>query len=265
MPFRIAFVQFEPTLRDVESNIRTIQNLLHDVRADLVVLPEMSNTGYLFSSCDDLRPWAEPGEINSPFLSSIKELASNTGGVIVTGYSERDGDRLFNSAAAISSDKIVANYRKTHLFSNEKDLFHPGDSGFVTFSWQGVIIGLMICFDWIFPESSRTLALAGAQIIAHPANLVLPYCQDAMITRSIENRVFTITANRIGTESLGDTSLTFTGMSQITAPDGALLYRAKKDETIVATVEIDPNLALNKNITEKNHLFSDRHPEYYTL
>jgi len=75
---------------------------------------------------------------------------------------------------------------------------------------------MMICFDWFFPESARTLALKGAQLILHPSNLVMPYCQDAMITRSIENRVFSITSNRIGREG----GYNFTGKSQIVSFDG---------------------------------------------
>jgi predicted amidohydrolase len=83
-----------------------------------------------------------------------------------------------------------------------------------------VKVGMMICFDWIFPESARTLALKGAQIIAHPSNLVLSYCQQAMFTRAVENRVFTITANRTGTEINGDKELYFTGKSVIVDTKG---------------------------------------------
>ena len=263
MTFRIAILQFKPIRNSIESNIKTIERFLMDVRADLIVLPELANTGYLYDSELSLEPLAEACDEKSPFLSALRKLASKTKGVILAGYSEKDGHGLYNSAAAISPDGILANYRKVHLFDNEKDLFQPGDTGFITFSWRGVSIGLMICFDWIFPESARSLALSGAQIIVHPANLVLPYCQAAMITRSIENRVFTITANRIGSEQLEDSTLTFTGMSQVTDPFGTVLYRAPKDKTVLRVLEIDPTLALNKNITDRNELFSDRRPDFY--
>jgi predicted amidohydrolase len=123
----------------------------------------------------------------------------------------------------------------------------------------------MICFDWIFPESARTLALKGAQIIAHPANLVLPYCQDAMVTRSIENRVFTVTANRIGREKLNDQELAFTGGSQITNPKGDILFRGPMDKAAVHILTINPDQALNKHISIRNDLFKDRKPEHYTI
>jgi predicted amidohydrolase len=121
----------------------------------------------------------------------------------------------------------------------------------------------MICFDWIFPEAARTLSLAGAQIIAHPANLVLPYCQNAMITRSIENRVFTITANRIGKEKLGIEKLRFTGQSQMTAPDGKILFRGPENKATFHVMSIDPKQALDKSISKRNDLFKDRRIEFY--
>lgn len=265
MTFRVAVAQFEPIRENIERNISTLQQMLKGTQADLVVLPEMANTGYLYDSPAALRPWAEARDGNGPFLSAVRTVAKKTGGVIVAGYTEIDGDNLYNSAAAVSPKDVLANYQKIHLFADEKDLFQPGNTGFTTFEWQGITIGLMICFDWFFPESARSLALAGAQIIAHPANLVLPYCQDAMITRSIENRVFTLTANRIGTEGLGEKTLTFTGGSQITNPHGAVLFRAQRDKPIVHVIEIDPAIALNKNITQKNNWMDDRRPELYHL
>jgi predicted amidohydrolase len=117
----------------------------------------------------------------------------------------------------------------------------------------------MICFDWIFPEMTRVLALKGAQVILHPANLVLPYCQDAMVTRSIENRVFTATANRIGTER----GVSFSGLSQITNFKGNRLIQMDGESIGVASVEIDPELAKNKSITKRNDIFKDRQPSIY--
>ena len=263
MNFRVGVFQFEPVRYNVEKNLEVIEDKLQDIQADLIVLPELSNTGYLYDSPESLKPYAEPCDGNGLFLSTLRKFAQTTSGLIIVGYAEITDGALYNSAAAISSDGVVANYRKTHLFDHEKTLYSPGDSGFLTVTHQGVSIGMMICFDWIFPESARTLALAGAQIIAHPANLVLPYCQAAMVTRSIENRVYTITANRIGQEQLGKLSLNFTGMSQITDPSGNLLFRAQKDEPGVHILDINPEVAFQKTITDRNHLFKDRRPEYY--
>ena len=92
---------------------------------------------------------------------------------------------------------------------------------------------MIICFDWIFPEVCRNLALKGAQIMVHPSNLVLPYGQQAMVTRCLENRVYAITANRIGTETRGSDHFVFTGRSQITSVDGTILSSAPEDASNV--------------------------------
>ena len=122
----------------------------------------------------------------------------------------------------------------------------------------------MICFDWYFPESVRILALEGAQIICQPSNLVLQWCQRAMVIRGIENRVFTVTANRYGTEERGKYTFTFTGASQITTPAGEVLSPAPDSGDTVSVVEIDPSLALHKNVAERSNLFDGRRPEFYS-
>jgi predicted amidohydrolase len=265
MDYQIALVQYKPVRRDVKANIKKVQELLSGITADLVVLPELANTGYLYESTESIKPFTEGNHGDGDFLSSLIDLAASTKGIIIAGYAESDGDLVFNSAAAVSNKAVIENYRKTHLYADEKLLFKPGNSGFKVFEWQGVNIGMMICFDWIFPESARTLALNGAQIIAHPANLVLPYCQDAMITRSIENKVFTITANRIGQEHLGKEHLQFTGKSQITSPKGKILYRGPINKETVHVTSIDPEQAHNKRISQRNNLFDDRRTEYYKV
>ena len=263
MAFRIALLQFQPLRKDVEKNIQTIQAHLEGITADLLVLPELSNSGYLYETPQELVPFTEGNDGQGIFLSALINMARQINGIIVTGYAESDKKGHYNSAAAVSAEGVMANYRKTHLFADEKDLFQPGNSGFKTFIYKGLCVGMMICFDWIFPEAARTLALAGAQIIAHPANLVMPYCQAAMITRSIENRVFTITANRIGKEMLGTQTLNFTGESQITAPNGDVLYRASKNNPAFHMIEIDADLASDKHISPRNNLFDDRREEFY--
>ena len=102
-----------------------------------------------------------------------------------------------------------------------------------------------------------------ADVICHPSNLVLPYCQDAMRTRSIENKVFTITANRIGVEKRGNLSLSFTGKSQITDPTGQVLVSAGERSESLKITEIDVSQARDKFVTPSNDLFKDRKVSLY--
>lgn len=261
--FKVGFVQFCPVRCDVERNIAHLQTLLQGVRADLLVLPELANSGYLYAAPADLAPYAERGDGSGPFLSALRALAAQVGGVIVAGFAEKGEAGLYNSAAAVGGEGVIQVYRKTHLFSGEKDLFLPGDSGFRVFTYRGVRVGMMVCFDWFFPESARTLALQGAQIIAHPANLVLPYCQQAMATRSLENVVFSITANRYGEEALNGQTLRFTGSSQLMDTKGRRLLQAPAEGDCVLVHDIDPSQADDKWLTARNHLFQDRRPEMY--
>ena len=122
---------------------------------------------------------------------------------------------------------------------------------------------MMICFDWIFPEIARCLALMGADIICHPANLVMPYCQDSMKTRSLENHIYTVTANRIGEENRGEYNFTFTGKSQITDCSGNIIFRASENKEEVYYADIKIEEARNKNINDMNNLWLDRQIMYY--
>jgi predicted amidohydrolase len=261
--FKVGFVQFCPVRCDVPANILQVERLLAGVQADLLVLPELTNSGYLYASPADLAPYAEPGDGSGPFLSALRGLAEQTGGVIVTGFAEHANAGLYNSAAAVDAGGVRQVYRKTHLFADEKLLFLPGDTGFRVFEHHGARIGMMVCFDWHFPEAARTLALRGSQIIAHPSNLVMPFCQTAMVTRCLENRVFAITCNRYGTEELAGQPLTFTGASQILDTLGRRLVQAPAEGDFVTVYDIDSTLADDKRVNVRNDLFADRRPEMY--
>lgn len=237
--------------------------MLEGCDADLVVLPELFNTGYVFTSKEEARRLAEtvPGGRTVERLSKIARRKKMH---IVAGMAERDGARIFNAALLITPSGPGGVYRKLHLFSEEKLWFDPGDLPFTVYDIGRCRIGIMICFDWFFPEAMRTLALLGADIVCHPANLVLPFCPDGMVTRCLENRVYAVTADRIGTEDRGQgKALSFTGMSQITGPDGSILHRAGADTEEIVTVQIDLLKARNKKINSLNDLFEDRRPEFY--
>lgn len=259
---KVGYIQTNPIFGNKEKNFREIENLSVNLKADLFVLPELFATGYTFTSKEEVYSLAENTKgKTSQFLI---ELAKNTGATVVGGFPEKEGDKLFNSALIVSENGVIGTYRKLHLYYKEKLWFNPGDKPLRIYSINGVNIGIMICFDWIFPETTRTLALLGANIIAHPANLVLPYCQKAMVTRCLENRVYAITANRIGQEKRGEDNFKFTGGSQITSYNSSILSSAPLDKLFVGTAEIDINLTRNKKLNEYNDLLGDRRNEFYS-
>jgi predicted amidohydrolase len=258
---KAGFLQFSPVFGRKKTNFIKVAEMLRAVTCDLVVLPELFNTGYTFTDREELIALAESAAWGET-RDFIQSLAQEKKCLIAYGFPERENHTFYNSCGLMSPSGLVGIYRKVHLFGREKELFAPGDTGFDVFEYEGVKYGLMICFDWIYPEAARTLALKGAQVILHPANLVLPYCPDAMVTRAIENRVFIITANRIGNEERKDQVNRFIGKSQVVSPQAEILVKAETEEC-VRVVEIEPGQALNKDVTPFNNVFADRRPDLY--
>lgn len=272
---KVSVVQFYPKLLEVQSNLDRLTAMLQNVASDLIVLPELVTSGYVFNSLDEVESVAEKVPDGLSF-TTFTALAKKLNSSIVYGFPEKVKDDTqhsvagsfiyYNSCALLNPDGSYYVYRKVHLFNREKLFFTPGGTPFNAYpAKDGVLIGMMICFDWQFPEAARSLALKGAQIICHPANLVLPWCQQAMKTRSLENRVYSITANRIGTETNGEQSEIFTGESQILGTKGEVLAALSIDGEGVATVIIDPQEACNKQVSNLNNAFKDRRPELYAL
>jgi predicted amidohydrolase len=262
---KAGFYQFNPIFGKRNKNLAKVASVLEGIDADLIVLPEFFATGYQFVSMDEVACLAEevPGGETTQFLVG---LSKKHGMYLVGGLPERHGESFYNSAVMTGPDGFVGVYRKTHLFFEETLWFTPGNTGFNIFHTDIGKIGIMICFDWFFPESMRSLALNGAQIIAHPANLVLPHCPAAMPVRCLENRVYAITANRIGKEQRKEgPPLTFIGISQIVAPDSTIVARATKKDVSIVVTDIDLDKALNKSINQYNDLFKDRRPEMYKI
>jgi predicted amidohydrolase len=260
---RIGYYQFRPIFGAVEKNLAKTKTALASVSADIIVLPELAFTGYYFKDRRELMALAEdPAE--SRTVDALITLCRQRDFFLVTGFAERSKDKVFNSALLIGPDGVAATYRKLHLFNEEKKHFDPGDLPLSVQTVRGAKIGMMVCFDWAFPEVARSLALQGAQVLCHPSNLVLTFCQDAMKTRCIENRVFAVTTNRFGADVRPQGSLRFTGQSQIVAPGGKLIAKAPAQRSALEIVEIDPDLADNKKITALNDVITDRRPEFYT-
>jgi len=263
---RAGFVQTEPTFGDVEGNLERARRHVESAPDfDVLVLPELFATGYVFRDREEALSFAEPRD--GPTVRALRSWAAARGGWIAAGFPERRGRKVYNSAVLAGPEGAARFYRKIHLFDRETEIFDPGDRPFEAWTVPtragSVRVGTMICFDWIFPESARSLALAGAEVILHPSNLVKPYCQDAMVTRCLENGIYAVTANRAGRDDRGDLRLEFTGRSQITGSRGQILVRAATEGESTVVERLVLAAARDKRITERNDLLADRRPDQY--
>lgn len=260
---RAGFYQFNPSFGKKEKNLAKVTSALEGIDAELMVLPEFFATGYQFISLDEVAHLAE-GVPGGETTETLVTLSKKHGMYIVAGLPEKEGDNYYNSAIITGPAGFIGVYRKTHLFFEEKLWFKPGDTGFKIFQTAFGPLGIMICFDWYFPEAMRALALQGARVVAHPANLVLPHCPNAMSIRCLENKVFAVSANRIGVEQRKEgPPLTFIGMSQIVGPDSTIIARAPEHESSIMVEQIDLEKAASKEINQYNDLFKDRRPQMY--
>jgi predicted amidohydrolase len=260
---KVGFVQNNPVFASVQQNLNRFAELIKNQTADLFVLPELFATGYQFKDMEESRGLAEPvpGGVTTNMLTSI---AKKTNTFIIAGLAEIDKDQVYNSAVVTGPNGYIGKYRKLHLFDREKIYFQEGNLPLQVFEVYDVKVGVMICFDWRFPETTRTLSLLGADIIAHPSNLVLTHCPQAMITRCLENRIFAITADRVGIENrLDGEALSFMGQSQVVDPNGNILVRASMTDEEVHVVELDLSLARDKSLNSRNHIFKDRRTNLY--
>jgi len=257
---KIGYVQTEPVFLDREANLDHAAKLLDNVRnADLVVLPELFNTGYNFQDKSQVEGLAEDAR-DGVTSKLLQEIARDNDQYIAAGYAELLNGKIYNSQLLVGPGGFINSYQKVHLFFNEKKYFASGNR-FDVIDIGPARIGQMICFDWFFPESMRTLMLKGADIVVHSANLVLPYCPNSMVTRCLENRMFGITCNRIGEEH----GLGFIGMSQITSTNGDIIHRAPENREEAWIVDIDPAAARDKNMNELNNIIDDRTTSAYEL
>jgi predicted amidohydrolase len=257
---RIAVVQTHPVFGRTAGNLEAAIGQMESDRADLYVLPELFTSGYSFADRAEAASFAEPAE--GPTFRALSAFAHRHECIVCYGFAEA-ADAIYNSAALVGSAGLIGLYRKIHLFARETELFAPGNLGFPVFDLPFGRVGMMICFDWIYPEAARSLALQGAQLILHPSNLVTPYCPDAMVTRCLENRVFAATADRVGTDDRPHEILRFIGRSEIVSPRGVILNRLNETGAAVASADVDLAEALDKRFSPFNDLLADRREEFY--
>jgi predicted amidohydrolase len=262
MEFKVSVIQFMPRLGHPEANIEMLRPLLGMAKGSaLVVLPELSNSGYHFRDRDEARLYAEEIGRKGIYQDFLVEQADLHGFHIVSGIDEKEGEVLYNSAILVGPGGVAGKYRKTHLFMDEKDIFKPGDGELPVFDLGGFKAGILICFDYLFPEPWRMMAQKGADIICHPSNLITENAHRCIPGLALMNRIYIATANRTGTER----GLTFNGRSSMTRPDGQYLGMASSDRDEILTFALDTGLSRNKMAAPRNHVFGDRRPELYTL
>jgi 5-aminopentanamidase len=263
----VAVAQMQPRLGENERNLDAGLARLEEAAAagaELLVLPECAIPGYMFGSLEEAMPFAEeiPGQTTDALEAASRRLDTH----VVCGLLERDGDLLYNAAVLVGPDGLIGSYRKTHLPFLGVDRFTtPGDELSVFDTPLGRI-GLEICYDLRFPEVTRTLALRGADIVAHPTNFPMAAkVQTEVITlaRAAENRIYLLTANRVGKERGGE----FCGWSQIVDPFGKRLVEADETEEKLLVADIDVEKARDKDYVIPGeyelYLFGDRRPGLY--
>jgi predicted amidohydrolase len=263
----VAVAQMQPRLGENERNLDAGLTRLEEAvaaGAELLVLPECAIPGYMFGSLEEAMPFAE--EIPGPTTDALEAACRRLNTHVVCGLLERDGDLLYNAAVLVGPDGLIGSYRKTHLPFLGVDRFTtPGDE-LAVFDTPLGRIGLEICYDLRFPEVTRALALRGADIVAHPTNFPMAAkVQTEVITlaRAAENRIYLLTANRVGKERWGE----FCGWSQIVDPFGKRLVEADETEEKLLVADIDVEKARDKDYVIPGeyelYLFGDRRPGLY--
>ncbi|HWR00666.1 MAG TPA: nitrilase-related carbon-nitrogen hydrolase [Chlorobaculum sp.] len=260
----MATVQYTPVHGCRRSNIDAIGRLIEPVEADIIILPELCTSGYFFLSREELAPLAE--DQGGVACRAFKRMAVSKSAIIVAGMAEASGGLFYNSVFVFRPDgSLPLVYRKSHLFYRESLVFERGDTGFpvVRDDRLDVSIGIMLCYDWRFPEASRVLALSGADIIACPSNLVTDAWIRVMPARAIENKLFVAVANRAGSETNEGETLVFKGRSALYDPWGETVAEAGPSGDTVLISEIDQRLSRDKRFNEYNNIFADRRPDLY--
>lgn len=267
--YRIAGVQMDVELADVRKNRERMNDFLRQTAregAKLTVFPECATTGYCFESKEEALAVAEPADGET--CRFLQSACQETGSHVVYGYLESRDGRLFNSLNLVGPSGLVGTYRKIHLPFLGVDRFTEVGDSFDVFDLGWIRLGLHICYDGSFPESGRCLALKGADLLVLPTNWPPGSLSAADVipnARAMENHVYFMAVNRVGTERGFD----FVGKSKIADPDGYNLAFADHRDEAILQAEIDPGIPRQKKLVRvpgKHEIdrFNDRHPEKYS-
>ena len=264
---RIVCQQLAPVLGDLDANAALSTAAIHeavDDGADVVVLPELATSGYVFESMAEVEAVAiEP---DHPVLAGWAAVAARGGAVVIGGFAERAADGVtYNSAAVIGPDGLLGVYRKCHLWDREKLWFAPGPEPPGAFDTPHGRIGVLVCYAREFPEMTRTLGLAGAELIAVPTNWPLiespegEHAPEVMVAMGAArvNRLFIACCDRAGVER----GQAWNQATSIIDRDGWVL--ASQSEVGSASADVDLGSSREKGYTGLADAFGDRRPELY--
>lgn len=267
----LAICQIASELGQLAKNLEKIRALIVEASnegADLIVFPELCLTGYAFE--DEVKLAETVLKAESAAIIGLSELCLSQQTLAVVGFIEQSDLGLFNTAGVFGTIGTLPRYRKVHLPALGVDRFlQRGNLGFPVFELPQFRFGINICYDQRFPESARSVAVQGAQII------IVPTCEsqahqemnESLVrVRAYENRVFYALANRIGSEN----GITFSGRSMMVDPYGEILALAGGLEEETIYCEIDPAVADDKTVFSVGgidehppDIFRDRSPESY--
>jgi predicted amidohydrolase len=266
----VACAQLAPVIGDAIESLARIDTAIRDAAglgAQIVVLPELANCGYMFADADELRAAAQT--LDGPYVNYLAGMAFELGIVIASGFAERTAEgELYNSAVIIDRSGILASYRKAHLWNTEKMCGFLAGSGYppVVDTDHGRL-GLMICYDLEFPEWVRRVAVNGAELLCAPVNWPRYLRPDNERPGEIihvqsgagANRMHIAVADRVGEERGQD----WLGGTVIVDADGYPVTPIQLGKTYIALATIDLALARDKTISPRNDVHADRRPELY--
>jgi N-carbamoylputrescine amidase len=268
---KVAAIQFEPHIGDKEYSVNEGLRLIDEAGskgAKLMVLPELSNTGYIFNSREEAFALAEPVP-DGPTTQKWIEIAKKHQAYICGGITEKEGPRLYNSVAVVGPEGHIGTYRKTHLWNEDKLWFEKGNLGYPVFELPFGKIGCRICYDIWFPEVTRIYVAQGADIICDSSNWVVldplqtkekPTAAYSAQQMSLMNACYSICADRVGIER----DCTFIGNSCITDPGGGFAAGpASPDDPEIVMAEINVSLARYRHWSEFNNPLTDRRTDLY--
>jgi predicted amidohydrolase len=267
---RVASCQFATDVEHPDQSAARTRDAIREAiagGAQIVVVPELTNSGYVFRAQEEARAAATTAD--GALLGGWAQEAVRADAVVIGGFCELGDDgRLYNSSALVDRDGVQAVYRKLHLWAEENRWFTPGEQAAPVVSTRHGRIGLGVCYDIEFPELTRGLALDRADLIALPANWPhddtppdgRPILHSLAAMTAYFNKVFVAVADRCGTER----GVEFEGGSVIAGPDANLLAGPAEDRgatTLYADCDLDA--ARDKRTSDRNDAFADRRADRY--